>query len=55
MRHASFIPAGKRTLPRDSFPAPASIYSATQTPFIAGPLAAILGTPYTKQLLRKTA
>jgi hypothetical protein len=38
-RHASLIPAGARTLPRDSFSAPAFIRSATQTHFIAGPLA----------------
>jgi hypothetical protein len=41
MRHASFIPAGTRTLPRFGFTAPASIRSATQTPFIAGPLGQI--------------
>ena len=39
MRHASFIPTGTGTLPRYGFSAPASIHSATQTPFIAGPLA----------------
>ena len=43
MRHASFIPAGARTLPRFGFPAPAFIHSATQTPFIAGPLAVSSG------------
>jgi hypothetical protein len=38
MRHASFIPVGKGTLTRCSNTAPTSIHSATQTPFIAGPL-----------------
>jgi len=52
MRHASFIPAGTRTLPRFSFPAPAYIRSATQTPFIAGPLGFIAGDP-TACLLKK--
>jgi len=46
MRHASFIPAGIKTLPRFGFPAPACIHSATQTPFIAGPLAQILAWVY---------
>jgi hypothetical protein len=39
MRHASFIPAGIRTLPRFGISTPVSIHLATQTPFIAGPLA----------------
>jgi len=42
MRHASFIPAGTGTLPRFGITAPACIQSATQTPFIAGPLGKIL-------------
>jgi len=37
-RHASFITAGTRTLPRFGFCSPACILSATQTPHIAGPL-----------------
>jgi len=43
MRHASFIPAGTKSLPRFDRTAPASIHSPTQTPFIAGPLWFMLG------------
>jgi hypothetical protein len=39
--HASLISSGAGTLPRFDFTAPASIRSATQPPFIAGPLAVI--------------
>ena len=39
--HASLISAGAGTLPRFRYTAPVFIRSATQPPFIAGPLATI--------------